>query len=172
MIAHPALVASAAVESVLLVLKIAFLVLLYLVIWRILRAAGREARADAFGGIGQESMILSPQEARRLLVNATLMPAGKLVVVESPTLEPGSLRSIGNVPMTIGRASENDLVLPGDQFASALHARLAPRADGVWVEDVGSTNGTFLNNVLLSGAVRLEPGDTLRVGETEFRFEP
>lgn len=170
MIGAPALVASATVESVLLVLKIAFLVLLYLVIWRILRAATREVRSGA--GIGQESMILSPQEARRLLVNATLMPAGKLVIVESPTLEPGSLRSIGNVPMTIGRANENDLVLPGDQFASALHARLDPRPDGVWLEDVGSTNGTFINSVLLTGAVRLEPGDLVRVGETEFRFEP
>lgn len=171
MTAAPALVASATVESVLLVLKIAFLVLLYLVIWRILRAATREAKAG-FGGVGQESMILSPQEARRLLVNATVMPAGKLVVVDSPSLEPGSLRSIGNVPMTIGRAAENDLVLPGDQFASALHARLDPRPDGVWIEDLGSTNGTFINAVLLSGAVRLEPGDLVRVGETEFRFEP
>ena len=166
----PALVASATVESVLLALKIAFLVLLYLVIWRILRAATREASVS--GGAGQESMILSPQEARRLLVNATLMPAGKLVVVDSPTLEPGSLRSIGNVPMTIGRANENDLVLPGDSFASALHARLDPRPDGVWLEDIGSTNGTFVNAVLLTGAVRLEPGDFVRVGETEFRFEP
>ena len=171
MTAAPALVASATVESVLLVLKIAFLVLLYLVIWRILRTATREAKAG-FGGAGQESMILSPQEARRLLVNATLMPAGKLVVVDSPSLEPGALRSIGNVPMTIGRAAENDLVLPGDQFASALHARLDPRPDGVWIEDLGSTNGTFINAVLLSGAVRLEPGDLVRVGETEFRFEP
>lgn len=161
--------ASATVETVLLVLKIAFLVLLYLVVWRILRAASREGR---IGGAGQESMILSPQEARRLLVNATLMPAGKLIVVDSPTLEPGSLRSIGSVPMTIGRANENDLVLPGDQFASALHARLDPRPDGVWLEDVGSTNGTFVNSVLLTGAVRLEPEDTVRVGETEFRFEP
>ena len=161
---------SATVESVLLILKIGFLVLLYLVIWRILRAASREVRGS--GGAGQESMILSPQEARRLLVNATLMPAGKLVVMDSPTLEPSSLRSIGNVPMTIGRANENDLVLPGDQFASALHARLDPRPDGVWLEDVGSTNGTFVNSVLLTGAVRLEPDDTVRVGETEFRFEP
>ena len=163
------IVGSAMVETVLLVLKVAFLILLYLVIWRILRAASREVRS---GGAGQESMILSPQEARRLLVNATLLPAGKLVVMDSPTLEPGSLRSIGNVPMTIGRANENDLVLPGDQFASALHARLDPRPDGVWLEDVGSTNGTFVNSVLLTGAVRLEPGDLVRVGETEFRFEP
>ncbi len=164
------IVGSAMVETVLLVLKVAFLILLYLVIWRILRAASREVRSG--GGGGQESMILSPQEARRLLVNATLLPAGKLVVMDSPTLEPGSLRSIGNVPMTIGRANENDLVLPGEQFASALHARLDPRPDGVWLEDVGSTNGTFVNSVLLTGAVRLEPGDLVRFGETEFRFEP
>ena len=137
MTAAPALVASATVESVLLVLKIAFLVLLYLVIWRILRTASREAKAGT-AGVGQESMILSPLEARRLLANATLMPAGKLVVVDSPVLEPGSLRSIGSVPMTIGRAPENDLVLPGDQFASSLHARLDPRPDGVWIEDAGS----------------------------------
>ena len=56
----PTLVASATVEGVLLVLKIAFAVLLYGVIWRILRAATREAKAG-YGGVGQESMILSPQ---------------------------------------------------------------------------------------------------------------
>ena len=49
---------------------------------------------------------------------------------------------------------------------------LDPRPDGVWLEDVGSTNGTFVNGILLTGAVRLEPGDLVRVGETEFRFEP
>ena len=50
------------------------------------------------------------------------------------------------------------------------HARIEPRQDGVWVEDLGSTNGTFLNGERIT-AERLEEGDVVRVGQTELRLE-
>ena len=56
-------------------------------------------------------------------------------------------------------------------FASSNHARVEPRRDGVWIEDVGSTNGTYLNGTRLTGPKRLTAGDVVRVGETELRFE-
>ncbi|HLX21574.1 MAG TPA: FHA domain-containing protein, partial [Gaiellaceae bacterium] len=57
-------------------------------------------------------------------------------------------------------------------FASSQHARFEPRRDGVWVEDVGSTNGTFVNGVRVEGAGRkLIPGDVVRIGATDLRFE-
>jgi pSer/pThr/pTyr-binding forkhead associated (FHA) protein len=49
--------------------------------------------------------------------------------------------------------------------------RVEPRPDGIWVEDVGSTNGTFVNGARLEEPRRLEPGDVVRVGETDLRFE-
>jgi FHA domain-containing protein len=160
--------ASAQVESTLLLLKIAFLVLLYLFIWRIVRSAARDLR------LPQESMILGPQQA----ISAGLVPQpavrelGQLVVLSSPALQEGAVVSLNTHPLTVGRSSNNDVPLPEDEFASGRHARFEPRRDGVYVEDVGSTNGTFVNGIRLTRDRRLTPGDVVRVGETDLRFEP
>ena len=63
--------------------------------------------------------------------------------------------------------------LDGDELALAHvgDSRAYLLRDGVWVEDVGSTNGTYLNGIRLTHAKRLAPGDILRVGETEMRYE-
>ena len=53
----------------------------------------------------------------------------------------------------------NDVPLDADDFASAQHARIEPRRDGVWIEDVGSTNGTYVNGVRLCEPRKLTPGD-------------
>ena len=73
--------------------------------------------------------------------------------------------------LTVGRGPLNDLQLLEDDFASGRHALFDPRRDGVWVEDLGSTNGTFVNGVRLTSARRLTPGDIVRIGETDFRYE-
>ena len=73
--------------------------------------------------------------------------------------------------MTIGRGAQNELQPEHDDFASARHARFEPRRDGVWVSDDGSTNGTFVNGTRLTKPERLEPGDVVRVGETDLRYE-
>ena len=158
-------IASVAVGEVLLILKILFLVLLYLFIWRIVRGASRDVRAP------QESMILSPAQAAELLGQVQRPEGGRLVVVRSPALPEGSVHALNSAALTAGRAEQSDLTLGNDAFASARHARFEPRFDGVWVEDAGSTNGTFVNGVRLARARRLEPGDVVRIGETELRFE-
>ena len=58
-----------------------------------------------------------------------------------------------------------------DEYASSSHARVEPRRDGVWLEDIGSTNGTYLNGIRLTRAKRLTSGDVVRIGETELRYE-
>jgi pSer/pThr/pTyr-binding forkhead associated (FHA) protein len=73
--------------------------------------------------------------------------------------------------VTLGRASENDLVLDTDEFASVHHARIEPRRDGVWLTDLESTNGTFVNGIKLTKPQKLTSGDVIRVGETDLRFE-
>jgi hypothetical protein len=161
-------VASAQVETTLLALKLAFLVLLYLFIWRIVRSAARDLR------LPQESMILAPQQAAAagLIPQPAARELGRLVVVSSPTFEDGEIFTLDSHPLTIGRAVNNDVSMPDDEYASGRHARVEPRRDGIWVEDIGSTNGTFVNGIRLTRERKLTPGDVVRVGETDLRFEP
>jgi len=158
------IVASVQVEEALLILKIAFLVLLYLFIWRIVRTASRDLR------LPQESFVLAPQQAAGLGLSARIQ-TGKLVVMRSPALEEGKVLTLDSAVASIGRGAQNDLPIPEDEFASAEHARLEPRRDGVWLEDLDSTNGTYVNGVKVSEPRRLVPGDVIRVGETDLRFE-
>ena len=157
---------SVAVETVLLALKIAFIVLLYLFIWRIVRAASHELRMP------QESFILAPGSIPGLAsAPPQVIEAGVLVVVRSQVLDEHDRFELDTRPLTAGRAETNDIALEGDEFASARHARFEARRDGVWVEDLGSTNGTYVNGVKLSRSRRLAPGDIVRVGETDLRYE-
>jgi FHA domain len=160
-------VASAQVETTLLVLKLAFLVLLYLFIWRIVRSAARDLR------LPQESMILAPQQAAAagLVPHLGSRELGRLVVLASPALTEGDQITLDSSPITIGRGVTNDVPLADDEYTSTRHARVEPRRDGVWVEDIGSTNGTFVNGIRLTRDRKLSPGDVLRVGETDLRFE-
>ena len=157
--------ASIAVEEALLLLKIAFLVLLYLFIWRIVRTAARDLR------LPQESFVLAPGSIPGLGGGAPHVEAGKLVVVKSPALSEGDEWDLDSSPLTFGRSSQNDIQLKRDEYASSTHARIEPRRDGVWLEDIGSTNGTYLNGVRLTHPKRLNSGDVVRIGETELRFE-
>ena len=102
--------ASIAVEELLLVLKIAFVVLLYLFIWRIVRTASKDLR------VPQESFILAPSQANELGAVRDVGPrnVGRLVVVSSPTLEPGEGRMLDSAPITVGRGPQNDVTLDGD----------------------------------------------------------
>jgi hypothetical protein len=157
--------ASAQVETTLLALKFAFLVLLYLFIWRIVRSAARDLR------LPQESMILSPQQAAQLLPQPVAKELGRVIVLASPALEQGAVYAIDQSALTIGRGLGNDVLIDGDEYASSRHARFEPRRDGVYVEDAGSTNGTFVNGIRLARERRLKAGDVVRVGETDLRFE-
>jgi pSer/pThr/pTyr-binding forkhead associated (FHA) protein len=151
------------VEPVLLALKAAFLVLLYFFIWRVIRSAARDMRVAP-----QESFILAPSQ---LAAEHPVASGGRLVVAKSKTLESGRTFDAGPVPVTIGRAQDNIVSLPQDEFASGHHARIESQRDGVWIIDLGSTNGTFVNGARLDGRRKLREGDVVQVGDTELRFE-
>ena len=157
------IVAAVEVEAVLLGLKLGFLVLLYLFIWRIVRSVARDLR------LPQESFVLAPQQAAAAGLGRT--HTGVLVVLASPALDPGTERELDSAPVMLGRAAENDLVLDDDEFASVKHARIEPRRDGVWLQDLESTNGTFVNGSKVTRPLKLSPGDVIRVGETDLRYE-
>ncbi len=161
------MLASVEVQTVLLVLKVCFLVLLYLFIWRIVRSASRDVR------LPQESFILGPSQAAALGLGrqAADLSIGALVALASPALEEGARFELNAKQLTVGRGAPNDIRLDDDEFASAHHARIEPRRDGVWVEDIGSTNGTYLNGTRLGRPQKLTPGDIVRIGETDLRYE-
>ncbi len=150
-------------DETLLILKLAFLVLLYGFILLIVRTATKD-----LGGAPQESIVLGAADAAKLRAAHGLRPA-RFVVVTGPGFHVGSSIEVGGVTI-VGRDAESGIRLDGDEFASTRHARIDPRPDGVWVEDLQSTNGTFVNGERITSQ-RLQPGDVLRVGETELRLE-
>ena len=158
------IVASTSYQAVLLALKVAFLILLYLFVWRIVRTAATDMR------LPQESFILQPALAGGLRAESPPL-AGRLVVVPSAVLEEGEEYELEAAPLTIGRGGQNDVSIEGDEFVSARHVRVEARRDGVWVHDLGSTNGTHVNGVRIDRPRKLVPGDVLRIGETELRFD-
>lgn len=162
------MIAAIDAEQALLVLKLAFLVLLYLFIWAIARSVTRDLKVAP-----QESIVLSAQEAEALrarLEPALETPRGRLLVLQSPALQVGSTVEV-SAPTRLGRGGENPVRLDGDDFVSSRHALLQPRADGIWVEDLGSTNGTFVNGAPVTTARLLHPGDIVRIGQTDLRVE-
>lgn len=155
-------------EQTLLILKIAFLVLLYLFIWAVVRSVTRDLRSAP-----QESIVLSAQEANELRAKyEPVVPVhvARLIVLDSPMLVAGSTIEVRE-PTRLGRGGENAIRLDGDEFASTRHAMLEPGPDGLWVEDVGSTNGTFVNGARVTSARLLAPGDVVRIGKTDLRVE-
>jgi FHA domain len=94
----------------------------------------------------------------------------ELVVEDSKTLAPQTRFAIRDGATSIGRSSASDVVLKNDDYASGRHARLTHHGGLLYVEDLGSTNGTFVNGRKAVGATPLRHGDTVRVGSTTFRY--
>ncbi len=111
--------------------------------------------------------ILARVAEDRMDLTANIRP--RLQVESSPALEVGSdLELEGG--LTIGRSGAADLSL-ADQYVSHMHARILRRGDYYFVEDLGSTNGTFLNDNRVEKSAQLKVHDTLRMGQTVLRYE-
>ncbi|MFN8110167.1 MAG: FHA domain-containing protein [Thermoleophilia bacterium] len=101
------------------------------------------------------------------LSTANLQP--RLVVEQGPGLMVGTVFPLGQ-GLTIGRSRSNELHVD-DTFVSHMHARILRRGAFFYVEDLGSTNGTFVNDNRVEGDAPLRVRDTLRMGETVLRYE-
>ena len=135
---------------VLWVVRLLFLALLYLFLYRVIRALLRDLRAAA------------REPADR---------PGRLVVLESPSGEPAAGQSFGlDVITTLGRDVNNAIVID-DPFASAEHAVLTFRGRSWYVEDLGSTNGSYVNGRRVDGVAPLGFGDELQIGQVRMRLE-
>ncbi len=83
----------------------------------------------------------------------------------------GQRHPISGPSLTIGRADDNNLVLPEDGYVSANHARIYWDQGWWWIEDLNSSNGTTVNDQLISQPRQLCPNDLIKVGRTVFRIE-
>jgi len=151
-------------DETLLILKIAFLVLLYGFIVFVVRSAAR-----GMSQAPQESIVLGAAEANALRAELGLPPA-RLLVLASPELGQGRTIELAG-PTIVGRDATSGIRLERDEFASARHARIEPRADGAWVDDLGSTNGTFVNGSKLERAQLVRAGDVIKIGATELQVQ-
>ncbi|MGH3147062.1 MAG: FHA domain-containing protein [Rubrobacter sp.] len=95
----------------------------------------------------------------------------ELIVEDSDILAPQTRFQLEDGETSVGRSSGSGIVLKSDDYASGQHAQLTRHGGLLYVEDLGSTNGTFVNGRKTVGATPLRDGDTVRVGSTTFRFE-
>ena len=93
-----------------------------------------------------------------------------LVVEDSDVLAPNTRFRVASGTTNIGRSAASDIVLKSDDYVSGQHARLTRHGGLLYVEDAGSTNGTYVNNRKTVGATPLSSGDQVRVGSTIFRY--
>lgn len=147
-------------EGLLTILKLFFLALLYLFFFRVLRAVWAELTAPAVATAPAGSAPTTGRAPARGAPRAAL----RLKVVEPPS-DRGRVYELGD-ELTVGRASGCQISLPEDTFVSQLHARIFRREGQIYVEDLGSTNGTFLNRKKVSAPQPLRRGDRLQIGKT------
>ncbi len=162
-------------EPVSVGLKFAFLAVLYLFLLWIARSALKDLRRGAAAGPGSSGWAGStagasaPVAAMEATGMHQVAPHGGLLVVErAPGHEPGMRYDISG-GATMGRG-DVEIVLE-DPFASSRHARIERQGGAVVIEDLGSTNGTYLNEELLTGPQPLHVGDRVRIGDSVFTFQ-
>ncbi len=179
-------------ETGLLIAQAAFLVLLYVFVWSLVRSSSRDLRE------AKPTVVTAPPPAERAMPAAAASvaesapppppapapqrerPTGpafelsvninpRLIVTRSPSL-PTGLEYPLEAGITLGRSRSNGIPI-SDQFASHMHARVFPSGHFFHIEDLGSTNGTFLNGRRIDGPTQLKGHDEIRIGESVLRYE-
>lgn len=159
-------------DPVAVALKFGFLIVLYLFLLWVARSALRDMRST---GHYVEPVADAPPPGVRPRRERTGpdLRAGvepRLEVIAAMGHEPGTVFPLANGGATMGRSASSDIEVD-DPFASSAHARIFPRGDFMFIEDMGSTNGTFLNGRQLRRAEQLKVADKIRIGDTEYRYQ-
>jgi hypothetical protein len=150
-------------ESLLTILKLCALALVYLFFLRVIRAVWAEV-APARNGAPPPRAAKTRQPRRR-----ATRSGGRAVVIVEPKETKGTRYPLAD-EMTLGRAAGCTITVD-DTYASQLHARLFQRDGALHVEDLGSTNGTYVNGRKVDNPVAVQPGDKVKVGATVFEVE-
>ena len=145
-------IANLSIGVVLLLLRVAVVFLLYFFLWQVVRVVARDVQA---GGAAAPARPAPYGQLVVMSAGQTGVPVGKAFPLSPVTV--------------IGRSTDVEVSL-NDTFLSSEHARMELR-DGVWsLEDLNSTNGTFLNGFEVRTASEVNPGDVVRVGRVELKL--
>jgi pSer/pThr/pTyr-binding forkhead associated (FHA) protein len=157
-------------DFVLTVARFGFLILLWIFVFTVVGVI----RRDLFAGTRSSRIVAAPRGVGgaalqgRPAAKAKRGKAARQLVVTAGQLA-GTRITLGDAHITIGRAEDSTLVIT-DDYASARHARLVPR-DGQWLlEDLGSTNGTYLDRAKVSGPTPVPLGVPIRIGRTSLEL--
>jgi pSer/pThr/pTyr-binding forkhead associated (FHA) protein len=145
-------------ELVLDILKFVFIIVLYIFVGRAVRAVWAELKPATAGPAARANAPASrPKEGR------TKKAPRKVAVIEGEKLK-GKTFDLGD-ELIIGRAEKCHIVLD-DTYVSQVHARIFRRGEGYMVEDLGSTNGTYMNRRRITSPSELQRGDRVKIGKT------
>ena len=157
-------------DSLLTILKLCFLALLYLFFLRVLRAVWAEMRAPT-----PAQTVAAPQQAPAARGwsgggrgGGNAKGGGRLRVIEPPETKGQAYDLVDE--LTVGRAGGCQITLD-DTYVSQLHARVFRRDGQLYVEDLGSTNGTFLNRKKVTAPSAIRKGDRLQIGKTVMELQ-
>ena len=135
-------------------------------LWVFVLVAIRAIRVDLSG---KAPAVPAPQAAPAPKASKQPKPPRRKGVPRQLVVTEGALQgttlTLGDAPVTLGRAHDSTLVLT-DDYASNKHARLAPSADGWVLEDLGSTNGTYVGTSKVSRPTKVTVGSQIRIGKT------
>ena len=147
-------------DSVLTVLKFCLLALLYLFLVRVVWIVARELR-----GTPPPAPVPVPVAAVPAAAGRPAKRREWRLVIKEPPAERGHAFPIAR-EATIGRGGGCTIVLSFDTFVSQVHARASERDGDLWIEDIGSTNGTIVNGQRIDAPVQVRKGDRVQLGET------
>lgn len=149
--------ANISLNLIILLLRVAVVLLLYFFLYQVLRSVVRDLRVA-----GQSPASANGQS-----------PYGQLVVVRGGPSGVAAGKAFPLGPSNIlGRSMENCEIALNDSFLSSQHARMELRGDEWILEDLNSTNGTFLNEMEVRDATPVEQGDIVRIGRVELKLQP
>jgi hypothetical protein len=153
-------------------LKFSFLAVLYLFLLWVARSSLKDLARHDDSAVALDGSPPRDGNGRRRSAAGPDLRAGvdpRLEVVAAMGYEPGTSFRIGD-SATLGRSDSAEIRLD-DPFASSAHARIFPRGQYMYIEDMGSTNGTYLNGRPLRRPEQLKVADVVRIGDTEYRYQ-
>jgi hypothetical protein len=151
-------------EGLLTVLKFCFLALLYLFLFRVVRIVRLELK-PAKAPVPADVPASAPAAAPPRREKKEKEPRGPFLSLLEPAARSGESYVLAE-ELSVGRAPGCAVVLENDTFVSQVHARLFRRGRETYVEDLGSTNGTFVNGDRITEVTRLRRGDRVQFGNT------
>ncbi|MFL5845561.1 MAG: FHA domain-containing protein [Solirubrobacteraceae bacterium] len=162
----------AALEPASVALKFGFVAVLFLFLLWVARSSMKDLRRVPGQGGGSQwvddPVVGAEETGLHSSVGPKLGDEPRLIVERAPGHEPGSEYDLHDGAV-LGRGDKAEIRLE-DPFASSRHAQISRQGGVMVLEDLGSTNGTYLNEEVLGGPTPLHPGDRVRIGDSEFTF--